>query len=824
MPAGARSRRKHVALHVHVRRSLRFLQRKPDVAVVPGLPEVRRDEVIEHIDVAESAHGERGADESATSRCRQNGPGIGSRRDHDRGTEQHSPTSAFVACPPPCVIGVSGSRRATRSEAGAQWSNGKARILAHFLELPSNAVLCRPVPRRYNRRSRLTIRSRAMDKPFHGETSALPASEDRLDSWKEIATYLNRDVTTVQRWEKREGMPVHRHLHDKMGSVYAFRTELDGWARSRHLRAPENGSGDLPKAPDAPAPSASSTSRITPTFVAGLVAAGVAVAIGAGVWLRATEFFWRSPIADARFQRVTDFDGVEQAAAVSRDGRFVAFLSDRDGRMDVWVTQVGSGQFHNLTRGSAPELVNPSVRLLGFSPDGSFVTFWVRRQDGSRGRGDQHLGGLNARRPAEAATSKASPSPIGPPTARDSCTTRPDPEIRCSSLTPAGGPRAVASSRLPPASTLTFPLWAPDGRFIYFVQGSLPDQLDIWRISPEGGPTERITSHNGRVSHPVLLNRRTLVYLASDPDGSGPWLHSVDVERRIPHRLSSGVDRYTSLAASGDGRRLVATLASPKRTLWRLPIGDSAAEVVDCRSHLADDRQRVLAATGSELSPVCRRGRYGSESIWKLADGIATELWTGSGSANRRWPRNHPRWASSRVLGPDRRADACCMSCRPTARTRGLLPIRSTLQGAPAWAPDGQSITSAVADRGTPHLFRVPVDGRVPSPFVDEYSVDPAWAPDGRFVVYSGPDVGTTFSVKAVTSEAAAHPLPTLTPHSRGSTPGLHAWRADARASARRDPTQGSLADRPRDRRRAAVDQPLPRLRDSRFRHLPGWP
>ena len=58
-----------------------------------------------------------------------------------------------------------------------------------------------------------------------------PQSEDRLDSWKEIAAYLNRDVTTVQRWEKREGMPVHRHLHDRMGSVYASRAELDAWTR-----------------------------------------------------------------------------------------------------------------------------------------------------------------------------------------------------------------------------------------------------------------------------------------------------------------------------------------------------------------------------------------------------------------------------------------------------------------------------------------------------------------------------------------------------------------------------------------------------------------
>ena len=57
--------------------------------------------------------------------------------------------------------------------------------------------------------------------------------DDRLESWKEIAAYLKRDVTTVQRWEKREGMPVHRHLHDKVGSVFAFKSELDAWVAGR---------------------------------------------------------------------------------------------------------------------------------------------------------------------------------------------------------------------------------------------------------------------------------------------------------------------------------------------------------------------------------------------------------------------------------------------------------------------------------------------------------------------------------------------------------------------------------------------------------------
>ena len=69
----------------------------------------------------------------------------------------------------------------------------------------------------------------------------------------------------------------------------------------------------------------------------------------------------------------------------------------------------------------------------------------------------------------------------------------------------------------------------------------------------------------------------------------------------------------------------------------------------------------------------------------------------------------------------------------------------------------------AADDGGVPHLFRVPVDGGSPIPFVQDYLVDPTWAPDGRFVVYSGADIGTTFSVKAVTAEAAPHPLPALT-------------------------------------------------------------
>ena len=80
-----------------------------------------------------------------------------------------------------------------------------------------------------------------MGEPSQGTPPSVKPPEDRLDSWKEIAAYLNRDVTTVQRWEKREGMPVHRHLHDRMGSVYGSRAELEAWTRSRNPAAQENG-------------------------------------------------------------------------------------------------------------------------------------------------------------------------------------------------------------------------------------------------------------------------------------------------------------------------------------------------------------------------------------------------------------------------------------------------------------------------------------------------------------------------------------------------------------------------------------------------------
>jgi hypothetical protein len=68
----------------------------------------------------------------------------------------------------------------------------------------------------------------------------------------------------------------------------------------------------------------------------------------------------------------------------SRAGRFAAFIAARDGQLDLWLTQIGSNVFRNLTAGNFQQLRNPEIRSVAFSPDGSRVAFWTRQGDGSR--------------------------------------------------------------------------------------------------------------------------------------------------------------------------------------------------------------------------------------------------------------------------------------------------------------------------------------------------------------------------------------------------------------------------------------------------------
>lgn len=60
-------------------------------------------------------------------------------------------------------------------------------------------------------------------------------SARRLESWKEIAGYLNVSVRTVQRWEEQNQLPVRRVVRSQRSAVFALTDELDRWVAEREI-------------------------------------------------------------------------------------------------------------------------------------------------------------------------------------------------------------------------------------------------------------------------------------------------------------------------------------------------------------------------------------------------------------------------------------------------------------------------------------------------------------------------------------------------------------------------------------------------------------
>src|SRR6476660_328850 len=63
----------------------------------------------------------------------------------------------------------------------------------------------------------------------------MPEATDRLDSWKQIAAYLQKSERTVRRWHETEALPVHKHQHQQRGSVWAYASEIDQWMEQQRV-------------------------------------------------------------------------------------------------------------------------------------------------------------------------------------------------------------------------------------------------------------------------------------------------------------------------------------------------------------------------------------------------------------------------------------------------------------------------------------------------------------------------------------------------------------------------------------------------------------
>ena len=504
-----------------------------------------------------------------------------------------------------------------------------------------------------------------------------------------------------------------------------------------------------------------SRGRLRRRALTGWIAAA-AVATGVFITWRlwVNDYFWRNPLADARPVRLTDFEGEELDAAISPDGKFMVFLSNRDGPLDVFVGQIGSGAFTNLTKGHFRPPTWAVVRQTGFSGDGEQVWFSQFQQTGSSTGRSTLMGPTMGGLPKLFIDHGSNPawSPDGTTLAFY----RPDPgdPIFIADRN-AGNPQKIFADE--PGVHCHFPTWSPDGRFIYFVKGTPSTDMDIWRIPARGGGAEQITFHHAWVAYPAWLDDRTLVYSATADDGSGQWLYAIDVEHRIPHRVSSGIaEQYLSVAVDQvRPHHLVATVANPTASLWTVPIATEVQPESAVRPiQAANTRALSPRYAGDYLAFLSSKG--GADGLWTLDhNGMAVELWKGGDGGVVAAP----------AISPD--GTRICFSYRKqghaelyviNANGTGLTTLATSIevQSAASWSPDGKWVAVAANQGEGTRVFKVPLDGGRPVRLRDTLSFNPVWSPDDRFIVYSEQRAGGSFDVKTMTPDGAPVVVPAV--------------------------------------------------------------
>jgi len=488
-----------------------------------------------------------------------------------------------------------------------------------------------------------------------------------------------------------------------------------------------------------------------------IIAAALASAVFVTWRLWVNDYFWQNPLADARPVRLTDFEGEEFDAAISPDGKFMVFLSNRDGPLDVFVSQIGSGAFTNLTKGEFRPPTWAIVRQTGFSGDGEQVWF-------------SH-GGLTTDRSTEMGpTVGGTPklfidhgsNPVWSPDGKTLAFYRPDPgdPIFIADRN-ANNPQKIFVEE--PGVHCHFLTWSPDGRFLYFVKGTPTTDMDIWRIPARGGKAEQITFYHAWVGYPAWLDARTLIYSATADDGSGRWLYAIDIEHRIPHRVSSGIaEQYLSVAVDQvRPHRVVATVANPTAGLWTVPIAnDVQPESAVKPIQAANTRALSPRYAGDYLAFLSSKG--GADGLWKLNnDGMAVELWKGGDGGVVAPP----------AISPD--GHRICFSYRKQGRAElyvinangtGLTTLAKSIevQSAASWSPDGKWVAVAANQGEGTRVFKIPLDGGAPVRLRDTLSFNPVWSPDNRFIVYSEQRASGNFDVKTMTPDGAPVVVPAV--------------------------------------------------------------
>jgi Tol biopolymer transport system component len=474
-----------------------------------------------------------------------------------------------------------------------------------------------------------------------------------------------------------------------------------------------------------------------------------------------TERMFENPLADATFSKLTDIEGSKDAA-ISPDGKFVAFVSDHDGEFDIWVFQVETGHVYNRTRGQYGDM-RRSLQDVDFTANSSEILSIGTAAE----YGLQSMPLLDGpwRRVLRDSTIRAHWSPDGSRVVY--FTYSPGDPVFVADADGTNSREILASDS---GMHQHYQRWSVDGEWIYMTRGHEKTRdTDLWRVKPDGSQLEQLTEDQLDVIYPSPISERVVLFIARDEDGAGPWIWAVDVETKVSRKVSIGLDKYNSLSASQDGRRLATTVINPEASLldiWSVPIHDTVATESDVTQYdLPAQRAQVPRFGGKTLYFLSSRGT--GDGLWRYGDGQLLEVWSGAKSALSEVPIISPD-GQSIAIALKRKGKQHLHLISPDGSNLRLLSASVDVHGTGSFSPDGKWIVIAGLDARGQGLFRISSDDGHYEKIIEGDVLDPVWSPRGDLIVYSGRQIAGFSTLEAIQPDGKTIDIPKIKVWVRG--------------------------------------------------------
>jgi serine/threonine protein kinase/Tol biopolymer transport system component len=505
-----------------------------------------------------------------------------------------------------------------------------------------------------------------------------------------------------------------------------------------------------------PAPSNSTRRPVFKIAVASVLLLTVGVA--GGLLARREAVAPASSINAGVMTRITSDGGLTIEPSISADGRLVAYASNRDGNLDVYVQQIGGGASIRLTSDPADDR-EPDV-----SPDGSVVAF--RSERSARGvyvaaalGGGARLIARDGMAPRFSPDGRRIAFWMGPWLAPRSVNA-----VRQTFIVPSEGGTPVQVAK--ELASVGDPVWSPGGRALLVygrkaIDGPNTDP-DWWWVPIDGGaPTatrawETLRTHQFRVNntdtHPYPRAWTTdgqVVFTAqlTNADNRGLWRLAID-ERTglvtgVPEPLTNGPTQDVWASASRNGRMVFAAENSTELG-FEMPFDGNAGRALGPLQRIRRD------STPTGRSSISEDGRLLAFPKYEFAAG---SLWVRDlRTGEERQLAATPRTPLNPVLSVDGRMVGYTVTSNETggAGGPGTGFVVETSGGVPRricddcqvdlFTRDNQQVIFADPSRST--LFRMDIRTGVRTPFITSSRgpVDrPMISPNGAWLTFNAP-------------------------------------------------------------------------------------